>query len=765
MKTRSCLGSGSALILGLSMFLPLGCSDGSDGAPGPQGPQGPAGPAAIDASTASPETLASLDVVSEVTGISIASPPVVTFTVKTAQGVPIVGLASLWEASNSFIRFTLTKLVPGENGDPDTWVAYTRSATSGAPSTDNGASVVDNDDGSYTFTFATDVTALATVSYEPTLTHRLAGQIGSNSVALPAQNLVMDFVPDGSAVTRERKIATMSSCNECHDNLVFHGRRFEVEYCVQCHNPDLAEGEGDLSFMIHRIHDAGTFAVLDDGRSYAEVTYPQEVVNCRKCHNVEDAATPQADNWRTLPNMSACDGCHDIFNPNAAGVHPVTLPTNNTECAECHTPADIERYHLTSDPTPNNPEVPAGRHIIEYEILSAAVGMGNEVTIQFKILSDGTPLDILNLPAEFKNMGGTVLSYPGFLLAWAAAQDGVATPADWNNLKVPPRDNAQPPTVSLGTLGPSGSNGTLTFDGGTGVMTATITNANSQFPVGSTLRAVGLQGYLNQDIDGTIVSLHAPSVVKAVTGDAVRRSVVDATKCANCHDWFNGHGGNRVFAPGSDLICAMCHNPNMSSTGRRINPATVTTELPAEAIAIIGTNPLVYPEDAQNFKDMVHGIHSSGFRTRAYEHVRGPTREGYYDWSEVTFPTNAETNNCTLCHDDMPELPLPANLLPTTVRTTAQADGQDPDLAAVQGAFANVPNDQDWVNLPTASACFYCHTSQDAWAHMWQNGGLGSIPPTVGPWTNRDMIAGSYETCAVCHGPGRIADLVIVHSK
>ena len=46
---------------------------------------------------------------------------------------------------------------------------------------------------------------------------------------------------------------------------------------------------------------------------------------------------------------------------------------------------------------------------------------------------------------------------------------------------------------------------------------------------------------------GCACARHAISVVKSVTGDAVRRKVVDATKCASCHEWFEGHGGNRVI--------------------------------------------------------------------------------------------------------------------------------------------------------------------------------------------------------------------------
>ena len=48
-------------------------------------------------------------------------------------------------------------------------------------------------------------------------------------------------------------------------------------------------------------------------------------------------------------------------------------------------------------------------------------------TIIFTITADGTPLDLNNLPAGYSR-------YPGFLLAWAEAQDGITEPTDYNNL-------------------------------------------------------------------------------------------------------------------------------------------------------------------------------------------------------------------------------------------------------------------------------------------------------------------------------------------
>jgi OmcA/MtrC family decaheme c-type cytochrome len=281
-------------------------------------------------------------------------------------------------------------------------------------------------------------------------------------------------------------------------------------------------------------------------------------------------------------------------------------------------------------------------------------------------------------------------------------------------------------------------------------MTATITTAASKFPTGATLRAVGLQGYFQQDLDLPLnataeASLHAIAAVAPVTGDAKRREVVDSAKCGQCHEWFEGHGGNRVY---NINICTMCHVPNLSSSGR---------ELTAYFTA---------PEDSQNLKDMIHGIHSSAFRTRDYEHVRNRSGGIYYNWSEVTFP--AETNNCTLCHKDGTyDLPLADGVLPTTVRTTGVANGLDANPAAVTAARAGtaLPNATDWVNTPTASSCFYCHTSDSAYAHMVLSGAQLSHPLTsANAYTNRSVL-GSVEACVTCHGAGKSVDVTVVHGR
>jgi OmcA/MtrC family decaheme c-type cytochrome len=747
----------ASLLLGLPLLvLPLACTgdDGSDGLNGQ---------VVVDAS-ASSSALEGLDVVSEINRITISSPPVVEFTVKTADGIPIVGLERIWRSQNNFIRFTLAKLVPGTNGDPDSWVPYLLS--NGRPTYDSGASLVDHKNGRYTFTFNTDVRSVAGIPFQGALTHRIAGQIGQLSlVPLEEQNLWLDFVPDGGPVVRRRDIVDMDSCNECHDNLVFHGRRFETQYCVTCHNPSLAGGEGNFSFMIHRIHAAGAFNTLHNGADYSEVTYPQNLANCTKCHDPADAATPQASNWMTLPNIAACDGCHNNF---STGTHSGPAVTDNMTCTLCHGPGmaeEIRANHVLPNATPHNPDLFPGQRNIAYELLDAAVdGLTNDLTVRFRITDDGTPLDLTNLPVDLLNPSTMrAFRYPGLLLAYALPQDGITEPADYNNMG---QRSAQPRSVGLNNLSPIATGtpvGSLSYDDVDGIMTAVITSPASQFPVGATMRAVGLQSYLQQDLDAdgaSDVSLHTPSVVVAVTGDRARRQVVDSNKCSSCHEWFEGHGGSRVFGFGSDFVCTMCHVPNLSSSGRTIDP--LDNDLAAE----LGPDPLAYPEDTQNFRDLIHGLHSSAFRSRDYEHVRGG-RQGYYNWSEVTFPRGASTRNCSLCHiDGSIELPLDDGLLPTTVRTTSVDDGLDVDLATVEAAFQNVPGLSDWVNSPTASACAYCHTEDAAFAHMELNGGQVSTP-VVGdtPTTNRALFGATFETCSVCHGPGKIADVAEMHGQ
>jgi len=61
------------------------------------------------------------------------------------------------------------------------------------------------------------------------------------------------------------------------------------------------------------------------------------------------------------------------------------------------------------------------------------------------------------------------------------------------------------------------------------------------------------------------------------------------------------------------------------------------------------------------------------------------------------------------------------------------------------------------VNSPIATACFACHDTDLARAHMQVNGGSIYAP--------RAMGLGTVETCMICHATGHIADIRAMHAK
>jgi len=209
----------------------------------------------------------------EVTNVTIASPPVVSFRVTDGFGRAVVGLGNTTKAANATVAsypnlaFALAKLVPGTNGNPSKWVSYivttvpttTTAAAPTRPSTDNTGTLVDNGDGSYKYTFYRDITAikaqvdamtvsgannkadLGDLSYNANLTHRLTIQLSGNApgtgtntptgansgiAAVPMTkpfDAIYDFVPaTGQPVTASganRRIAANEKCEECHRKL------------------------------------------------------------------------------------------------------------------------------------------------------------------------------------------------------------------------------------------------------------------------------------------------------------------------------------------------------------------------------------------------------------------------------------------------------------------------------------------------------------------------------------------------------------------
>jgi OmcA/MtrC family decaheme c-type cytochrome len=291
----------SAIVIALAL---AGCGGGSgeagpQGAPGPglPGQPGPPGiPGANGASgsfvvgsnaltntsaiQANAAAWAELEPTVTVTGVTIASPPVVSFRVTDGFGRAVVGLGNQSTSAGRSgtyangilgyqnLAFALAKLVPGSNGSPSKWVSYmvvtvpTTSSPDPAPTrpgTDNTGELVDNGDGSYQYTFYNDVKTvksrvdgmtvsgnndkadLGDLTYNPNLTHRLTIQLSGNAPGTgtntptgaqsaidgvpikAAHDAIYDFVPAtgarATATSFSRDIVANDNCENCHRKL------------------------------------------------------------------------------------------------------------------------------------------------------------------------------------------------------------------------------------------------------------------------------------------------------------------------------------------------------------------------------------------------------------------------------------------------------------------------------------------------------------------------------------------------------------------
>lgn len=688
-----------------------------------------------------------------------------TFAATDINGDPVTGidLRTASGVSLSYLRFTLAKLAAGADGDADNWWVFThRPGQSGSgPYFENRASGVSGDPatGVYQYVFPAGSVRVSDGFVDNTVM-RTVVEVRNLPIALftsdPFYNIgarrpigigVLDRVaPVGggtgtvptAAYPRKVTVST-AACNACHDQLAIHGgSRREYTHCQACHNPGLeAAGwdNSDLMNMVHKIHNHQMAGAQNLGElgDFSEVTYPQDIRNCTRCHQGSDADNTY-DNWKNRPTRTSCGSCHyNVYfgeDPLPAGKvqHPLVPNPSNASCVTCHpatgapssgTGNSIANAHATENKTPNNPQLQGTLATFEYGIDEVTVDASNVATIKFWIKKDGAYLNLgtttIIRPSGFT--GG-----PAFLFAYALPQDGIAAPADYNNLG---RTAGQPESLSIIGLPIAAFNPDFSQ--------YTVQRANA-FPDGATMRAVALQSYFTQSNGGigkpngpdlVNIGRHTPSVAKAVTGDAVRRIAVESgysggrpVGCLECHEIFEGHGGQRVS---NAQVCVMCHNPNLSTSARTITATTINPEI----TALFGANPLLYPEVPNNFKELIHGLHGADKRTTNFVNIRNRLNGILLLGDEITYP--GDVSRCGKCHlNNLYQAVETTNRLVTTAKTTT---GDPSETAArITAARASVPNATDEVISPAASACGHCHDSIQARSHFVLNGGKIRAP-------------------------------------
>ncbi len=811
---RECSGRLATIAVAAMLAVAVaGCSgdDGSDGADGPTGPAGPAGPTGPEGPPGPPAPgpvgSATGDLTGSITDVTIdttASAIVtVTFELKDAAGLPVTGA----EAKN--FEFQIAKLVPASDVRPTYWQSYVnRSDQEGAGAkvfaggAERGQPVATATPGVYEYTFCTDLDAVADFQYygsgtEPAGSCSDAAVGNSGPIASPAWdafqatldldydpaavtriailgrdgaivNVVSDFVPatlPSLLTAAANEVVTDESCGACHaersadrGKLLFGrkgsghlGRRYDIRVCTACHNSSsFFSGEStdtewetiDLKVLVHKLHSAHQLGF--DYLGFEEITYPQPVANCRTCHDngrITQPANRDPDDamaWMTELSQQACGTCHVATDfTDHFGNQP-----DNAQCELCHGPTrslPVNVAHADQYSTPNNPELVAGAAVLDYEIESVTVDGANQPIVRFRVLMDGTALDLKNLPAGVAFGGGTS---PGFKIAWSGSStlpNGaiVAAPDDYNNVGGTGRGFFgfggdpyaqyagfskvdQPFTVGLGGIVAS-----LTGPDADGYFT-TVAGINPTtpvaYPAGASLRSVAIESYFN--VNGILIA--GDAALATVAGEERRggSQVVAIERCLTCHEGlgFHSNSGRRNNAE----HCAMCHNPETSSSNTFAGYVTGTNGLfsltPQAGYFEVDQKPM-------NLKDLVHGLHAGAVRETPFNFIRGNlaggSGNGAYEFSEITYP--AQLADCGACHGDAGSYTLPVD---------------EDALWTVVGVQPGVSVDK---LPPTSAACVSCHDNSVSAAHIAQNAG------------------GGVETCVLCHGPGKSADLEVAH--
>ena len=530
-------------------------------------------------------------------------------------------------------------------------------------------------------------------------------------------NASYDFLqadPGTELASSGADMVTTESCNACHGNRignVGHGGGYtEYKTCVHCHNSEYMagnNGEGDLAFMVHRIHAAGQFQELDNPTWRAEVleiTYPQEIYTCDTCHTAD---APNADLSALVPTAANCGSCHEGVNFETGEGHAAGAATDDT-CSLCHREGVVLVGIDLSPSVVHDPD-PLPENVPEYE-----------VTIAMTPPANGTHYVAGEEPEVTVTLAGAnPVNYTADPGAEGDGPDGVLSEAELYIYG--PRANAVPvlatDTVNdtVGYEAPPTQGHDVLLTGGVSTDPLVRTDANgykyqllpipADFPAGTYM--VRFEG-LDYGTPG------APSVPEYWTastavmtfqvGQADEEPKLSGDACTDCHGDTIMHlaGAHPHHAPFETDGCLACHD--------------------------------LSDNYGQYIGNRAHAVHSAS-ATGDLSNDRGTGLPR--DWTEVTYPRPA--NNCRTCHTNS-ETDVPVWRDPNEV-ACGGCHGADPDADS-----ADYPDVEDIINEIAAAQ------------HMLQNGGTFD-PATTNPYDPSYVV----RQCIVCHGEGRIADVFESH--
>jgi len=605
-------------------------------------------------------------------------------------------------------------------------------------------------------------------------------------------------------------------CVTCHTDQRKYGqaRVTSTNNVFPAGNTYVADGVtvGDFPVLIHRVHKGEE--LVKKGYNYAgvllnETKFPQDIRNCTKCHdNTAPKAAPQADNYKNVPSRLACGACHDGINfatgtgtTNAGETHGHIggARADDGMCSSCHGAADIPTYHVAVTPplagnallvtggnantnaawiASNLTNLPAGAIKVGYEVFSVSRNSAKQPVIVFRLLQNGVAKNFNTFDATkakgTQEIWDNFMGSPSAYFVWAQPQDGITAPADfnasasgyirniWNGTATGtaagflsgPDANGYYQIVMTGVTVPDNA---VMLSGGIGytynvtsALPLTQTNL-AKYPTAAAT-ATGLNVNMPNKTGGLIVV--AMDTQKVATGYTARRPIVEDKRCNACH-WELGMFTAEAFHAGQrndGSTCSWCHTPNRTSSA--------------------------WSADSTSF---VHAIHAAGKRTTPFTWHAATTTASF---ANIGYP--GVLSACETCH--LPgtydfSLSTSASAVPNRQYRTVGTGKYNGTVAGSVATFSISPyvtadNVMDYgtgfavntatgaitaaagttlVNSPITTACFSCHDSAGATAHMRTNG--GSI------YAARTTALATPEQCLICHGTGKLADIKTVHPK
>lgn len=733
-------------------FMLGGCSDGGGGGGGvvANPDNNPAATQAIVTPSADGNVQAKIG------GVTINSPPVVTFALSDENGNPIDPTTT-----GMNLRFLIARL--DNTGNYQSYIGNAAGQPTAETPKADGSQYKTVKPGVYQYTFATDITdstkTWKNLTYDTTKTHTVAIQAyrtitrnGKNFTQI--LNPYFNFRPDGEAVDTVRELTPTSACIKCHGKLEFHGSssRQEIAVCILCHTPGAIDPDTgnsiDMKDMIHKIHMGHKLPSVEAGAKYAirgnsfsyhdyspvkySVFSADEKANmvpmdCSKCHTKGTDTLGNAYNanestaWQ-VASKENCSTCHDtttfdgsttitVNNPlsTAKSGDPVSTvvvaasahSTTTQPCATCHAKTGTDEYvisSVTGAHTVWEKSTKTNKGIVAKVLSATNVGYGLAPKVRIQV-------------TDAKGAGiapGTA----NVTLGVYGALKPVGVPDFFNTTLT--SGNAQIHNFA------ATATSTTAIDVARGIYDVNVT---TPLPSQAALQAVNNDPSLFANGATVMFTINAyrsdVAVPRRTTNPQAkadmpisvyydlatglpstdeRRTTIDEAKCKNCHNTFIVHSGR----PNGNN-CVICHTPTRND---------------------------------ENYAFLIHKYHrgkdQAENKFRRYIVVEGDGSEGA-SARKVAYVNNIL--RCDACHtSDNPEpvVSLPAYSLGGNYSSGFPSYGAWVSNSFNHATFAN--------RIPSVSAsCVSCHDSDSAMTHI------------------KEMVVtvGSYpyftENCTSCH--------------